>query len=122
MILADTSVWIGHFREDEPGLRELLSQERILIHPFVIGEIACGHLPRRAEVLKDLRRIPFAVTASDDEVFSLLDEHRLWGRGIGWIDVHLLASALLTGCRLWTHDEPLRKAATDLKVQYSRLV
>jgi len=121
VILADTSVWIDHFHAADPTLKRLLREDRILIHPFVIGEIACGGLPKRGEVLRDLRRLPSVTLAEQHEAFALLEEHRLWGHGVGWIDVHLLASALLTRCRLWTLDQRLRSAAIQLKVNYPYL-
>jgi predicted nucleic acid-binding protein len=114
MILADTSVWVGHFRAANPQLQELLAKGRILTHPFVVGEIACGQLRQRAVILDALKRLPQALVASHEEVLRLIEERRLSGTGLGWVDVHLLASALLTGCRLWTLDRRLRHAAEEL--------
>ena len=111
MVLADTSVWIGHFRRSDSKLAELLSEGRVMMHPFIVGELACGNLKNRAAILADLQSLPGAKTAADDEVMRLLEDRRLWGRGLGWIDVHLLASAILSGCRLWTVDVRLAKAA-----------
>ena len=116
MILADTSVWVDHFRKANRRLQNLLLNDRILIHPFIIGEIACGSLGKRTEILGSLRQLPHAATASHDEVIHLIEEHRLRGKGIGWIDAHLLASTLLTNCRLWTADRRLRAVATELDV------
>jgi hypothetical protein len=116
MILADTSVWVNHFRRTDRRLEKFLLNDRILTHPFVIGEIACGNLGKRAVILSSLRQLPHATMASHDEVLHLLEQHRLWGRGTGWIDAHLLASALLTGCRLWTADRRLHRLATELNV------
>lgn len=118
MILADTSVWVGHFRAANRELQELLAENRILTHPFVVGEIACGHLRQRAIILEALKRLPQALLASDEEALRLIEERRLAGAGLGWVDVHLLASALLTGCRLWTLDRRLRQAAAKLDVAY----
>ena len=118
MILADTSVWVEHLRESEPRLQELLLEGEVLVHPFVIGELACGNLRRRAAILSLLRELPMGAPASDAEVLTLIEEQRLWGTGIGWIDAHLLASALLTRCSLWTRDRSLRAAATRLKVHW----
>ena len=84
---------------------------RILTHPFVIGEIACGNLRQRGVILEALRELPSATVAAHDEVLRLVEERRLWGSGIGWLDAHLVASALLTGCRLWTLDRRLRRVA-----------
>jgi len=84
------------------------------MHPFVIGEIACGNLRSRSNVLSDLERLPAAIAADHHEVLGFLDQHRLYGVGITWIDAHLLASARLSACRLWTLDVRLLKAATKL--------
>lgn len=111
MILVDTSVWVSHLRKSEPRLAALLTDGLVLIHPFVIGEIACGNLRNRNTVLRHLQALPLALTASRSEVLQLVERHRLWGRGIGWIDAHLLASARLTGCRFWTLDRRLDAAA-----------
>jgi predicted nucleic acid-binding protein len=114
MILADTSVWVNHFRYGDAQLSRALLDGRILMHPFVIGEIACGSLRSRPKVLSDLQRLPAAVAADHEEVLGFLDRHRLFGAGIAWIDAHLLASARLSNCRLWTLDAHLLTAATRL--------
>jgi predicted nucleic acid-binding protein len=119
MILADTSVWVRHFRQDDPQLGQLLMDGQILIHPFVIGEIACGNLRSRQKLLSDLRRLPTAISADQDEALGFLDQHRLFGQGITWIDAHLLASARLSNCRLWTLDTHLLAAAKRLHLGYS---
>jgi len=116
MILVDTSVWVEHFRKGVPDLGRLLLEDRVLIHPFVIGEIACGNLGQRAEILGRLCQIPAAMVARDMEVLHLIEERHLWGMGIGWIDVHLLASALLTPCGLWTSDRRLHAVAAEVEV------
>jgi predicted nucleic acid-binding protein len=114
MVLVDTSVWIAHFREGRPVLVDLLSDGLVVMHPFVSGELACGNLKSRAGILSDLRALPAAKQASDLEVMHLVEERRLWGRGLGWIDAHLLAAALLSNCRFWTLDKRLKNAATEL--------
>ncbi len=111
MILVDTSVWIDHLRFGNATLVEMLEEERVLLHPFVIGEIACGNLRNRARVLANLEALPVATSADHEEVVKLVEGHKLWGKGIGWIDAHLLASALVSGCRLWTLDKRLDRAA-----------
>lgn len=116
MVLADTSLWIAHFRVGHAALAELLSDGLILMHPFVAGEVACGNLKNRAAVLSDLAALPVVTRASDAEVLRVVERHRLWGQGLGWIDMHLLASALLSHCRLWTLDKRLAKAASELGV------
>ena len=116
MTLVDTSVWIDHFRSNEPKLKALLEEGEVLIHPHVIGELACGNLHNRKEILGLLTALPHASTAEHHEVLVLLESSRLHGRRLGWIDLHLLTSALLSRCVLWTLDRPLQHAAASLKV------
>jgi predicted nucleic acid-binding protein len=114
MILVDTSVWISHLRKPVRRLAALLTDGLVLVHPFVIREIACGNLQHRNTILANLQELPQARTASHGEVLHLIESHRLWGHGIGWIDAHLLASALVTGCRLWTLDRRLEAVSRRL--------
>jgi predicted nucleic acid-binding protein len=116
MILVDTSVWIEHLRARNDRLRTLLFDEQVLCHPFVVGELACGTLQKREEILTMLKALPEAHLLEHEEVMSFLEARRIYGRGIGWVDAHLLASTLLTGCTLWTLDKPLRRAAAALNV------
>lgn len=111
MTLVDTSVWIGHFRSENPVLGALLAAGQVMTHPYIIGEIACGDLRNRALILADLQALPSVVTPTDDDVMALLEKRKLWGSGLGWIDVNLLASALLSRCRLWTLDRALERVA-----------
>jgi predicted nucleic acid-binding protein len=114
MVLADTSVWVDHFRRGSPRLSALLDLGEVLCHPFVIGELACGNLRRRAEPLALLQALPSAQRATDEEVLAFIERHRLHGRGLGLVDMHLLASCALARALLWTADRRLRKAADDL--------
>lgn len=114
MILADTSVWVEHFRGREKGLTEFLTEGRVFMHPFVIGELACGNLKDRSLVLSHLNSLPAAKIATQDEALQFLDRHKAWGQGLGWIDVHLLASALISDCGFWTLDKRLALAAVGL--------
>ena len=114
MVLADTSVWIQHFRRGEPALAAQLSDGLVLMHPFISGELACGNLKGRAAILSDLQTLPPAELASHKEVLELIEDRRLWGRGLGWVDMHLLASALLSHCGFWTLDKKLGGAAVEL--------
>jgi predicted nucleic acid-binding protein len=117
VILVDSSVWIEHLRRGEPALERALDSALVLCHPFVIGELACGSLRQRAKVLGALRVMPSAPAATQDEALAFVDRHRLAGRGIGWVDVHLLASTMLAGgARLWTRDKRLAAVATDLGI------
>lgn len=120
MILVDSSVWVDHLRHTEPQLVDLLQQDRVLAHPWVIGELALGHLRQRAEILDALGSLPCAPLAAPDEVLFFIERHALQGSGIGLIDVHLLASVhLLSGTRLWTRDRRLRAVAERLSVVFA---
>jgi predicted nucleic acid-binding protein len=112
MILVDTSVWIDHLRKSPSNLTPLLDNGLALIHPFIIGELACGSLRNRARILSDLQALPSAAMATADEVLRLIETRSLWGMGIGWIDAHLLASALISNCQFWTLDARLARAAS----------
>lgn len=120
MILVDTSVWIDHFRTKSAGLSALLEMGEVLTHPFVIGELACGNLRNRKEIIALLHALPPSTKAQDDEVLHVIDRHRLMGRGLGLIDIHLLASCLICGCDLWSNDKPLKAAAIDLDIDGSQ--
>jgi predicted nucleic acid-binding protein len=116
MTLVDTSVWVDHLRARDARLNSLLQDGQVICHPFVVGELACGNLRNRHEILGLLTALPEAAIAEHREVLHLVDAARLFGRGLGWVDAHLLASALLTGCAFWTLDRPLRRAAAGLKI------
>ena len=115
MILADTSIWIDHLRGGDDALARQLEAGAVLMHPFVLGEIACGSLKRRAHTLSLLRALPMAAVAEFDEVLGFIEHHRLHGKGIGFVDQHLLAAtALGDGARLWTRDRRLHGIAAAL--------
>lgn len=117
MILVDTSVWIDHLRAGDLELASLLERREALAHPWVTGELALGQLSNRQEVLRLLGALPSAPVATAQEVLTLIETHRLFGLGIGYVDVHLLASTLLTGeARLWTRDQRLAAVASRLGV------
>ena len=119
MILVDTSIWIDHLRKGVPGLATLLNKQQILMHPFVRGELACGNLHNRAEVLYLLGELPLATVASDDEVLFFIERHRLMGNGIGYVDAHLLAATSLSAnASLWTADKRLTELAGGLGIAY----
>lgn len=109
MILADTSVWVEHFRHDSPRLRELLEAGEVVMHPMVLGELACGNLAHRPRTLRRLRHLPALPQLPDSVVLEAIEVRRLWGKGIGWIDAHLVAAALVSGASLWTLDQRLAK-------------
>ena len=117
MTLVDTSVWVNHLRVGSSPLKSLLQEGLVLTHPYVIGELACGTLKNRSEILALLQTLPEVRISEHHEVLLLLEFQKLFGKGLGWVDVSLLASAKLTGCSLWTVDGPLQKAATTLGIQ-----
>jgi predicted nucleic acid-binding protein len=114
MILVDTSVWIEHLRKRSDHLSTLLREEQVLCHPFILCELACGMLQRRREILDLLAALPGVPVAECAEVLHLLEAERLYGRGLGWVDVNLLASSRLARCTLWTLDKKLRRVAGTL--------
>lgn len=114
MILVDTSVWADHFRETESGLVALLNEGSVLIHPFIIEELACGNLPRRRETLELLHSLPAAPVAEHGEVLDFISSERLHSRGLGAVDVHLMASARLAGAKVWSKDKALYREARRL--------
>lgn len=114
MILVDTSIWIDHLRAGSPALSGLLEAGRCCCHPFVIGELACGNLGKRQEILGLLQSLPSLSAATDAETLFFIERHRLMGRGIGYVDVHLLAATAIHGARLWTRDKRLKDIAEAL--------
>lgn len=119
MILVDTSIWIDHFRYGDEHLIQLLQAGRVISHTFIIGELALGCLKNRNTILDSLKDLPQAVVATDTEVMRFIDENTLFGKGIGFIDAHLLAAARLTpGSRLWTRDKRLLSVAATLNLAH----
>lgn len=119
MILVDTSVWVDHLRSGVPQLVDLLNRSAVVMHPFVVGELACGSLRNRSALLTLLQDLPSATTATDIEALAFIERRSLHGKGIGYVDVHLLASVALTdGAALWTRDKRLRAAAEVLGCAY----
>lgn len=119
MILVDTSVWVDHLRRGDPGLVDLLERSLVIMHPFVVGEIACGSLHNREAILELLQDLPAAAVAEGDEILRFIERHVLHGKGIGYVDVHLLASVALTeGAKVWTRDKKLRLVAQMMGCAY----
>ena len=114
MILVDTSVWIDHLRLGDPELASALQSCEVLCHPHVVGELACGNLRARDMVITLLQALPVSPVVSDNESLCFIDNYSLMARGIGYIDVQLLASARLAGARLWTRDKRLQTVALEL--------
>jgi len=111
MILVDTSVWVSHFREGNAGLADLLNNGDVACHPFIVGELACGNLKNRTTILSLLESLPTTIVAEHDEVLLFIESNGLMGKGLGYVDVHLIASALLTHVSIWTLDKKLEQVA-----------
>jgi predicted nucleic acid-binding protein len=118
MVLVDTSVWVSHFRNGNAGLEKLLNDGEVVCHPFVVGELACGNLKNRHEILIYLQSLPMATLAEDGEVLRLVENHQLMGKGLGYIDVHLIAAAVLTNVPLWTLDKTLDSITKKIGINY----
>ncbi|MBA7661281.1 Ribonuclease VapC32 [subsurface metagenome] len=120
MVLVDTSVWVSHLREGNPRLVSLLNDGDVVCHPFIIGELSCGNLRNRSEILSLLRSLPMVNQAEHEEVLQFVESNDLMGRGLGYVDVHLLASAVLFGVPIRTLDRKLRMASSKLGVCHGR--
>lgn len=118
MVLVDTSVWVSHLRDGNTELASLLNEGRVLCHPFIIGELACGNLKDRAMILSFLQWLPMSIEAEHEEVLYFIENNRLMGKGIGYVDAHLIASAVLTGVPIWTLDKKLAQVADGLQIKY----
>ena len=118
MVLVDTSVWVAHLREGTIGLEELLGKGDVVCHPFIVGELACGNLKNRSEVLPLLQALTMAIHAEHEEVTEFIENHCLMGKGLGNIDVHLLASANLSRVQLWTLDRQLNAVCSKMGLAY----
>lgn len=115
-MLVDTSIWVDHFRQGDAALTSLLNRAEVECHPFIVGELACGLLRRRVEVLSLLEKLPNLPLGAHGEVMMFVERHELMGRGIGWIDAHLLVSASLGRVPLWTRDRRLAGVARMLQL------
>lgn len=114
MILVDTSIWVDHLRAGCRTLAKLLHEGEVLCHPFIVGELSCGNLQQRREIISLLQALPHLDRVSDDEILYFIEKHRLYGKGLGLVDIHLLASCSVGACQLWTKDKRLMKIAEDL--------
>lgn len=118
MVLVDTSVWVSHLRETNDALVYLLNDAEVVCHRFVIGELACGNLKNRTAIISLLEALPMVYEAGHEEVLAFIESRQVMGKGLGYVDVHLLASALLTEVTLWTLDKRLDKAADAFDCKY----
>ena len=118
MVIVDTSIWVTHLRQGNRQLEKLLMDAEVMCHPFIIGELACGNLKNRNEIISLLQSLPMAPTIEFDEFLFFIDRNHLMGKGVGLVDVHLLASAQLSGVPLWTADKRLKSAADQLALTF----
>ena len=118
MVIVDTSIWVTHLRKGTRQLEKLLKDAEVMCHPFIIGELACGNLKNRNEIISLLQSLPMVVTIEYDEFLFFIDRNHLMRKGIGFVDVHLLASAQFTGIPLWTADKRLKSAANQLELTF----
>ncbi len=118
MVLVDTSVWVSHLRDGNVGLEKLLRDGEVVCHPFIVGELACGNLKNRDEILTYLQSLPMTILAEDEEILKFIKNNQLMGKGLGYIDIHLIASAVLTDVPLWTLDKTLDKLSKKIDITF----
>lgn len=118
MVLVDTSIWVSHFRRKNTLLEELLLSESVYCHPLIIGELACGHLKSRDEVLNLMQELPMAIQATDQDALIFIEKHHLAAKGLGIVDILLLASASLSGLSLWTEDKRMLQITRQLHAEF----
>ena len=118
MVLVDTSVWVVHLRRGDIGLETLLNEGYVVCHPFIVGELSCGNLKNRSEILSLLQALPIVTPAEHEEVMRFIENYSLMGKGLGYIDMHLLASAILSRVPLWTLDKKLKQVSLKLGLAY----
>ncbi len=118
MVLVDTSVWISHLRDGNSELENLLINAEVICHPFIVGELACGNIRNRTEILSLLHNLPIVDVIDHSEILFFIENNQLMGKGLGLIDIHLLASAILADSQLWTMDNNLEKLSSKLMVSY----
>ncbi len=119
MVLVDTSVWVNHLRQSEPILQKLLLSGDVYCHPFIIGELACGSIKNRKEIISLLQSLPSTKTIDDSEFLYFIEQNKIYSKGIGYVDIHLLASTKLEYIKLWTDDKRLKNIANDLDLSYT---
>lgn len=118
MVIVDTSIWVTHLRQGSRRLEKLLVDAEVMCHEFIVGELACGNLKNRTEIISLLQSLPMAPTIEFDEILFFIDRHHLMGKGVGFVDVHLLASAQLTVTPLWTADKKLVSVVDQLELAF----
>ncbi len=118
MVLVDTSVWVEHFRSGNIGLENLLNDGDVACHQFITGELACGNISNRAEILSLLQALPMTDHAEHEDVMQFIENYKLMGKGLGYVDMHLIASAILSKVPIWTFDKKLQNVSSILGLGY----
>ncbi|OHB77508.1 MAG: ribonuclease [Planctomycetes bacterium RBG_16_55_9] len=119
MVLVDTSIWIVHLRYGHSGLQSLLEDSSVVSHPFIVGELACGTISNRTEIISSIQSLPMLDVVEQEELLLFIEQNHLMGIGLGFVDVHLMASAMLDGIPLWTQDKRLKQACSRLNIDFS---
>lgn len=119
MVLIDTSVWVSHLRHANFRLQKLLEEGRVVSHPFIVGELACGNISNRTEILSLMQSLPMLDVIEHEESLIFIEHNQMMGKGLGFVDVHLLAAAMLAGIPLWTQDRKLKQACSLLDIEFS---
>ena len=120
MVLVDTSIWVTYLRQGSRQLEKLLMDAEVMCHPFIIGELACGNLKNRNEIISLLHSLPMVPAIEFDEFLFFINQNHLMGKGVGFVDIHLLASARMIGVSLWTGDKKLKSAADQLELTFRK--
>ena len=119
MVLVDTSVWVSHLRHGNSRLQKLLDESRVVCHPFIIGELACGNIRNRAEIISLMQSLPMLEVIEHEELLLFIEHNKLMDSGLGFVDAHLLAAAILAGIPLWTQDKKLKQVCCRLNIDFS---
>jgi predicted nucleic acid-binding protein len=119
MVLVDISVWVSHLRHGNPKLQEMLQEGQVVSHPFIIGELACGNISNRTEIISLMQSLPMLDAIEHEELLLFIEHNKMMGTGLGFVDVHLMAAAMLAGIPLWTQDKSLKQACSRLIIDFS---
>ena len=119
MLLVDTSVWVSHLSHGNSRLQKLLQASRVACHPFIVGELACGNIGNRTEIISLVQALPMLDVVEHEELLLFIEYNQMMGKGLGFVDVHLLAAAMLASIPLWTQDKKLKQACSRLNIDFS---
>lgn len=119
MILVDTSIWVSHLRHSNSRLQKLLNEGKVVSHPFIIGELACGNISNRTEIISLMQSLPMLDVIEHEELLLFIEHNKMMGTGLGLVDIHLMAAAKLAGIPLWTQDKKLKRACSRLSIDFA---